>query len=127
MSEIETGAPRKRRRRRRRGKGFSSPAAPASGPLAVQDAPEWREGVNIKPLTGKALTLDLPARFGEILHWAARASGQTDEAMAVQILRGVLSGMKPAWREAMHGSAGASAPKGAATDRLLERKRPSST
>jgi hypothetical protein len=110
MSE-EGATARRRKRRRRRGSG-------GGGAAAVPSMPAGSAKV------GEPITIELPVRFHEILAWAARASGLSHEQMIVQMLRGVLSGMKPAWREAVTGVGGDTAARGAALDRLLERKRP---
>lgn len=65
-----------------------------------------------KPRGGN-LTIELPARFLEILTWAASARRETIEQCAVNILRGTLAGLKPAWREAMTGKVGGTVTKAA--------------
>lgn len=109
--EGNTGAARKRRRRRRRGGGpRNDPPSLALAKLSPDEEDETGPLEPSKPRGGN-LTIELPARFLEILTWAASTRRETVEQCAVNIIRGTLSGMKPAYREAMTGKRGGTVTK----------------
>jgi hypothetical protein len=132
--KVEEAPARKRRRRRRRKRAavfqpvaFSSPENPAvvTPQQVVAEADEDAAPIGPSKVKALSVNVELPIRYMEILEWAAGANRRSVEEQIAVILRGVLSGLKPQWREAVYGTAGASATKGQMQDRLLERKRPS--
>jgi hypothetical protein len=98
--------------------------------IAAQNEVEAEDEEGAEPVgpshpKAEIVTLELPVRSYEILAWLARARRLTMEECARLELHGALTRYRRDFRESSTGSAGATAPKGEATDRLLERKKPS--